>query len=202
MWPPQELTMIEATLDFTATCIVCENVFTPAELDSIEDYGDRLNQKKAVLAGREGPPDGDPSRIRITQTAALPFKPDTKWLYDRMQLIIRKVNQQVYQFDLQGFMEAFQYTVYHGTEGGHYDWHIDWGPNRVQRKLSASLQLTDPSRYEGCDLQFHGAREIETAPRDRGAVIVFPSFIQHRVTPCTKGTRKAIVAWTTGPQFK
>lgn len=65
-----------------------------------------------------------------------------------------------------------------------------------------SVQLTDPRHYEGCDLQFHGMREIETALRERGAVIVFPSFIQHRVTPCTKGTRKAIVVWTTGPQFK
>ena len=117
--------MTEATLDFTATCIVCENVFTSAELDSIEGYGDKLDQQKAVLAGRDGASEPDTSRIRITRTAALPFKPDIKWLYDRMQLIIRKVNQQVYQFDLQGFTEAFQYTVYHGTEGGHYDWHID-----------------------------------------------------------------------------
>ena len=194
--------MPETPLDITATCIVCENVFTPTELDNIESYGDSLQQQKAILAGQEDLPDSDTPRIRITRTAALPFKPEMKWLYDRMQLIIRKVNQQVYQFDLQGFTEAFQYTVYHGTEGGHYDWHIDWGPNRVQRKLSASIQLTDPSRYEGCDLQFHGARGIEPAPRDRGAVIVFPSFIQHRVTPCTKGARKAIVAWTTGPQFK
>jgi PKHD-type hydroxylase len=194
--------MSETLTDSTATCVVCENVFTPAELDSIERYGDGLNQQKATLAGEDWGRDSGAARIRITQTAALTLRAETKWLYDRMQVIIRKVNQQVYQFDLQGFTEAFQYTVYHGAEGGHYDWHIDWGPNRVQRKLSASLQLTDPSHYEGCDLQFHGARPIETAPRERGAVIVFPSFIQHRVTPCTKGTRKAIVAWTTGPQFK
>lgn len=194
--------MPETALNFAATCVVCESGFTPAELDSIESYGDSLNQQKATLAGEGWASNSGASRIRITRTAAITLKPEIKWLYDRMQVIIRKVNQQIYQFDLQGFTEAFQYTVYHGAEGGHYDWHIDWGPNRVQRKLSASLQLTDPSQYEGCDLQFHGAREIETAPRERGAVIVFPSFIQHRVTPCTKGTRKAIVVWTTGPQFK
>jgi PKHD-type hydroxylase len=192
--------MSESAPDSTTTCIVCENVFTPAELDSIERYGDALHQQKAKLAGEDW--DGDAARIRITRTAPLTLRPEIKWLYDRMQAIVRKVNQQVYQFELQGFAEAFQYTVYHGTEGGHYDWHIDWGPNLAQRKLSASVQLTDPSQYEGCDLEFHGARQIEVAPRDRGAVIVFPSFIQHRVTPCTKGTRKAIVAWTTGPQFK
>jgi PKHD-type hydroxylase len=194
--------MSETAFDCTATCVVCENVFTPAELDSIERYGDGLNQQIAMLAGEGWAQDSGAARIRITRTAALTPRPEIKWLYDRMQVIIRKVNQQVYRFDLQGFTEAFQYTVYHGAEGGHYDWHIDWGPNRAQRKLSASLQLTDPNHYEGCDLQFHGARQIETAPRERGAVIIFPSFIQHRVTPCIKGTRKAVVVWTTGPQFK
>ena len=194
--------MSEPAPDFTATCIVCENVFTPAELDRLEQYGDSLTQQKATLAGEAWAQDSDAARVRITRTAALTPGPDIKWLYDRMQVIIRKVNQQVYRFDLEGFGEAFQYTVYHGTEGGHYNWHLDWGPNRVQRKLSASIQLTDPAQYEGCDLQFHGVREIETAPRDRGAVIVFPAFIQHRVTPCTRGTRKAIVVWTTGPEFK
>lgn len=194
--------MSETASDFTATCIVCENVFTPAELDAIEQYGDRLGQQQATLAGEGWAGDSRQQRIRITRTAAITPTPEIKWLYDRMQAVIRKVNRQVYQFDLEGFREAFQYTVYHGAEGGHYDWHIDWGPNRVQRKLSASVQLSDPGHYEGCDLQFHGVREIETAPRERGAVIVFPSFIQHRVTPCTRGTRKAIVVWTSGPQFK
>lgn len=193
----------EATPDFTATCVVCDNVFTPAELDSIERRGDRLVQQTAVLAG-EGwtDQDADASRVRISRTAAMAPTPEIRWLYDRMQLVIRKVNQQVYKFDLSGFSENFQYSVYHGSEGGHYDWHIDWGLKQVQRKLSASLQLTDPSRYEGCDLQFHGLRQIESAPRNRGAVIVFPSFIQHRVTPCTKGTRKAVVAWTAGLPFR
>ena len=39
-----------------------------------------------------------------------------------MQAIIRKVNRQVCKFDLSGFAETFQYTVYHGSEGGHFNW--------------------------------------------------------------------------------
>jgi PKHD-type hydroxylase len=189
--------MSNAALDPTATCVVVEKVFTPAELDTIERYGDSLQQQEALLGSGSVA-----AKIRVTRTAALTFKPEIKWLYDRMQAIIRTVNGQAYQFNLEGFAEAFQYTVYHGAEGGHYDWHIDWGPNPAQRKLSATVQLTDPGQYEGCDLEFHGARGQEVAPRNRGAVIVFPAFIQHRVTPCTRGTRKSIVAWTTGPQFK
>ena len=103
---------------------------------------------------------------------------------------------------MRGALEDFQFTVYHASEGGHYDWHIDWGLAQVQRKLSASLQLSDPAQYEGCDLQFQGMRQVEAAPRDRGAVIVFPSFILHRVTPISSGTRKSLVVWASGPKFK
>ena len=70
------------------------------------------------------------------------------------------------------------------------------------RKLSLSLQLTDPSQYEGCDLQFQGGRRIETAPRTRGALIAFPSYVLHRVTPITRGVRKSLVCWVSGPEFR
>src|SRR5262249_4196911 len=124
------------------------------------------------------------------------------WLYDRIYAIIRSVNQQVYQFELQGFAEPFQYTVYHGTEGAHYDWHIDSGLKTKQRKLSLSLQLSGPSSYEVCYLQFHASQQIEPAPRDRGAAVVFPAYTLHRVSPITAGTRKALVVWVYGPKFK
>jgi PKHD-type hydroxylase len=116
--------------------------------------------------------------------------------------VIRTLNDKVWQFDLRGFSEDFQYTVYHGSEGGHYDWHVDLGDLAKLRKLSLSLQLTDASAYEGCELQIHDGRRVETAPRERGTVIVFPSYVLHRVTPITRGIRKAVVVWTTGPKFR
>ena len=184
-----------------STFAVWANAYTPAELDMIEALGDRLRAEKATVASLA--PEGVfHGRIRVTQTAWIALNAESKWIYDRMQGVIRALNDRVYQFDLRGFSEHFQYTVYHDSEGGHYDWHVDHGPLKVQRKLSISLQLTDPSHYEGCDLQFQAGKQIETAPRERGSVIAFPSYVLHRVTPCTKGTRKAVVVWTTGPKFK
>jgi PKHD-type hydroxylase len=193
--------MSDAPLDPVMTCIVCENAFTPAELDRIEELGDGLTQGKAAVAG-EGWNEGAVERLRVTRAAWIGRSPETKWLYDRIHAIFRAVNDQVYQFELLGFSEDFQYTVYHGAEGGHYDWHIDNGLKKVQRKLSMSLQLTDPARYEGCDLQFHAGQQVETAPRERGTAIVFPSYTLHRVTPITSGTRKSLVVWAAGPKFK
>jgi PKHD-type hydroxylase len=113
------------------------------------------------------------------------------------------LNAQTFQYDLRGFSDNFQYAVYHGNSGGHYDWHIDMIPlARGDRKLSISLQLSDPSHYEGCDLQFIAGDGVQTAPRDRGTLIVFPSYIMHRVTPATAGTRKSLVVWAAGPKFR
>ena len=185
----------------TSTFVVWANAFSLAELDRIEAYGDRLAVEAATVAS-ETPDGAVRGEIRITRTAWLFPNPETKWIYDRIQGVARALNDRVYQFALSGFSENFQYTVYHGSEGGYYGWHVDQGPLKARRKLSISVQLTDPSHYEGCDLQFQGGNKIETAPRDRGAVIAFPSYVLHRVTPCSGGTRKAIVAWTTGPQFR
>jgi PKHD-type hydroxylase len=193
--------MSEDDLHPTVTFAVWANAFTAGELDMIETLGDRLAAEKATLFS--GTPEGAQSEeIRVTQTAWIEPNAESKWIYDRMQGGARALNDRVYQFDLRGFSENFQYTIYHGSEGGHYDWHADHGRLKVPRKLSITLQLTDPSQYEGCDLQFRASNRIETAPRDRGSVIAFPSYILHRVTPCTKGTRKSVVVWTTGPLFK
>jgi PKHD-type hydroxylase len=174
--------------------------FTPAELDRIEAYGDRLTPEKATVAAEiEGKEDDS---TRISRTAWIARNAETEWFYDRMERLARTLNDRVWQFALSGFSELFQYTIYDGPERAHFDWHVDQGYVAVQRKLSISLQLTDGAQYEGCDLQFHGRKPIDNAPRERGVVVAFPSYVLHRVTPIVSGTRKAVVIWVTGPKFK
>jgi PKHD-type hydroxylase len=184
----------------TITFVPWANAFTPEELDRIERYGDVLPLTEAGLAKDTASDVRD--RIRITRTAWLEGIEENKWIYDRVQQIAMMINAMAYRFDLSGFSERIQYSVYHGTEGGHYDWHVDQGPLGIRRKLSLTLQLTDPSQYEGGDLQFLAGSQTETAPRDRGMLIAFPSYGVHRVAPVTSGTRKSLVIWITGPQFR
>ena len=90
----------------------------------------------------------------------------------------------------------------YGSED-HFDWHLDFGPGAIsERKLSITVQLSDEDAYEGGDLEFMVNKEYVKAPREQGTVIVFPSFIMHRVTPVTKGTRESIVGWIAGPPFR
>jgi PKHD-type hydroxylase len=193
--------MSESDYHPTVPFALWANAFSPAELDRIEALGDALTAQEATIASAPSE-NVVKEKVRVTRTAWLAPSPDSKWIYERMQRIVRTLNDRVYRFDLSGFSESLQYTVYHASESGHYDWHVDHGPLGTRRKLSISVQLSDPSSYEGCDLEFHAGNTREIAPRERGTVIAFPSYVLHRVTPCTKGTRKAIVAWTTGPQFR
>lgn len=115
-------------------------------------------------------------------------------------------NRNAFGFDI-SYLNDIQYTTYYADKSGKYDWHHDtfWGnPTAFDRKISLVIQLSDPQDYEGGDFeidpQYEGlpAEEI----RAKGTVIVFPSFIRHRVTPVTKGVRRSLVCWIEGPKFR
>ncbi|HEY0107797.1 MAG TPA: 2OG-Fe(II) oxygenase [Rhizomicrobium sp.] len=180
------------------TFAVCDDVFAPQELDGLAQLGDRLVQRRAQVTAQG---QHDPA-LRITQVAWITPEPEHRELFARIGTAVRRLNAQFFGFDITE-LEPLQYTVYHGAEGGHYGWHVDAGPNTpAPRKLSLSIQLSEPGAYAGCDLQFQSGPKIDTAPRTRGAVIAFPSFFLHRVTPILSGTRKALVVWANGPQFR
>ena len=171
-------------------------VLTADEIDAVVAYGDRVLQEAAEV-GR-----GISSSVRVTRIAWLEHNADTNFFYHRIAQVVHELNRRAFHFDVTG-LEKIQYSVYKSSEGGHYDWHIDTGPeNPKPRKLSMSIQLTDPSTYAGCDLQFQVAQKVDVAPRERGTCICFPSFFRHRVTPITSGTRRALVAWASGPEFR
>jgi len=104
-------------------------------------------------------------------------------------------------------MQNSQLTRY--KEGEFYSWHRDGGGDHLYnqggnvRKLSMTVCLNDD--YEGGELQFcsYGQTEhtIDSPPQGKGTVIVFPSFIDHQVSPVTKGIRYSCVTWFTGPPF-
>jgi PKHD-type hydroxylase len=99
--------------------------------------------------------------------------------------------------------EETQIGRYKSTDEGYYDWHIDAGApkNGIQRKLSCVILLNDPSEFEGGILQLKGMEDQNVLDK-QGSIIVFPSFIEHKVTPVTKGVRYSAVTWASGPSFR
>jgi PKHD-type hydroxylase len=64
------------------------------------------------------------------------------------------------------------------------------------------LQLSDPSQYEGGNLQVMTGGEPTNVSKQRGLIAVFPAYTLHQVTPVTQGTRQSLVAWISGPPFR
>jgi predicted 2-oxoglutarate/Fe(II)-dependent dioxygenase YbiX len=102
-------------------------------------------------------------------------------------------------YKLSGLQDV-QYLEYH--EGGKYDWHSDIGSGIASmRKISISWVLNEG--FEGGDLQFFGdGGEIVTYNSTPNKLVSFTSFLNHRVTPVTKGIRKCVVAWCFGESWR
>jgi PKHD-type hydroxylase len=123
------------------------------------------------------------------------------WIYDKLAQACMQVNTNRYKFEVLGFQTELQLANYEGQ--GFFDWHMDFGAGDISnRKLSITVQLSDPEEYEGGELQFMINQNVITAPKDKGTAIIFPSFALHRVTPVTKGSRKSIVGWIAGPPYR
>jgi PKHD-type hydroxylase len=129
--------------------------------------------------------------------------PDTRPIFDRLSEAVEQVNAASFGFDLFGFAEPVQYTVYEAPSVG-YDWHLDMigSAAGLQRKLSLTVQLSDGADYDGGDLELRDGARVVQAPRGAGTVVAFPGWALHRVTPVTRGVRRSLVAWVGGPGFR
>ena len=128
------------------------------------------------------------------------------WIYRKVSNLVATVNNTHFQYDLIGF-DAIQYTIYDTKDkNGFYDCHKDIviHDGGTIRKLSFTIQLSDPSEYEGgevliYDNNLHTPFEVS---KQKGTVMAFPSYLLHEVKPVTKGIRKSLVVWVVGPAFK
>lgn len=181
--------------------VTWDNAFSDEEMDKIVEYVSSLPEMQAVVHTHDGP--ASPPEIRVSNVAWVGLNEQSQWIYDRLAFIARQVNGQFYKFDLYGFSEDMQYTIYNGSDEGHYTWHVDCGvENSPPRKLSFVVQLSDPADYEGGDLEVFTSTEPTKVTKKRGLLTAFPSYTLHRVTPVTSGVRRTLVVWTCGPAFK
>lgn len=174
---------------------VVNEAFTEEELGWIDNL-------QALYPFQEAKVIGDNNNIRKSEIKWM--HPDDKsfWVYEKLSQYIEQANNSLWKFDLQSIIDSIQYTVYH-EGGGHYDWHIDIGPNTINhRKVSITIQLSDPNEYEGGDLEIWAGGDFKTIERKKGCAILFPSFLMHRITPVTKGTRRSLVLWVGGEHYK
>lgn len=124
-------------------------------------------------------------------------------IYELIWPFVWEANRCAFNVDISNIFEV-QFTEYDATEEQYYKWHhdINWTSDAgFDRKLSVIIQLTDSDLYEGGDFQFQNIKSPDGL-RTKGAVMVFPSYLEHQVTPVTKGTRHSLVTWVEGPRWR
>ena len=196
---------------------------TPKFCDDVIAYA---NSQKEVMARTGGYDDKklnnqEIKNMQIKRKSDLVWLNDT-WIYKELHPYVHEANKFAgWNFEWER-SESCQFTKYKHNQ--YYDWHCDgWDkpydrPNNPEhgkiRKLSMTCQLTDGSEYTGGELEFdfrnydphmrdesqHLRRAKEILPK--GSIIVFPSFVWHRVKPVTAGTRYSLVVWHLGKPFK
>ena len=171
------------------------NAFTAEECKKIVEICSKLELQKAVID--QGKLD---ERVRKSDIVFLPITDDTRWIFERCTHVVNIVNEKYFNYDLIAIKEI-QYTVY--EDGGFYGKHVDtMYESYGTRKLSFSIQLTDPAEYEGGDLLLHYKAEPVIAKKEQGVMTAFHSQTLHEVTPVLKGKRIALVGWVIGPRFR
>ena len=190
---------------------VCDDIVRYAK--SIQDqmavtggYGDKKLNKKEVQDLKKK---RDSDIVWLNET----------WIYNAIHPFIHQANRDAnwnFQWD---FSESCQFTKYKKNQ--YYDWHCDsWdkpyekkghpSDGRI-RKLSVTVTLSDPKDYKGGELEFD-FRDKEPSKKQnvrkckeilpKGSLVVFPSFIWHRVCPIKSGERNSLVIWNLGYPFK
>lgn len=179
--------------------------FSNVEIRNVLRVSKLYDYKEAMIASEEEIGEKQDESIRKSQIKWMPPELDkTEWIYEKLMSFALNANLDLWKFDLTSIRDAIQYTEYDGNEQGGYDWHMDMGRFPYShRKISITVQLSDPDDYEGGDLEiWAGGVEPIKAPRQKGAVVLFPSYLMHRVTPVTKGVRKSLVLWVGGNTLK
>lgn len=199
--PPDQRLLVSETND----------VFTAKEIDQLE----ALALSSCDQLGQVGSAVGPGKVIENFRRSKVHWlnKDKWSWVYDRLWAHVKDVNAKHYGVDVHDLRRplrvnekqgsrSLQLSRYDVGQAGHYTWHLDISRNRWVRKLSVVVQLSDPATYGGGKLQAKtGVGTVDMLGR-RGTVFVFPSWVLHRVTPVSSGTRCSLVGWYHGPQWR
>ena len=189
-----------------------DSVISPRICDHIIKHALTLKDNLGTIGGTKKEPSNldkkDLKQLYKKRKSHIVWLND-QWVYKEIHPYIHLANKNAgwnFQWD---WSESSQFTKY--TKGQYYGWHIDSMeiPTKGKiRKLSSIVLLSDPSKYKGGNLQFNfknkelsnnivNCKEL----KNRGTIVVFPSFLWHRVKSVTKGIRYSLVSWHLGNPF-
>ena len=175
---------------------VFKSAFNDKEINYIKNISKKYNSEQGTISNYVD------KTYRSSNIKWIPYNSYTSWIYDKLNNLIDMANEECWNFDLYDKTEQIQYGEYDANNKGHYDFHMDVSDKSINRKISLSVQLSDEDEYSGGELEFFTNRDIRQATKEKGSVIIFPSYLMHRVKNVTSGNRKSLVLWRHGPPLK
>jgi hypothetical protein len=168
---------------------VISDFLTQEEVDAVTSLEKKLMFSKDQINGKNK-----------ADIAILPPNQDTQWLFDKFSALVGRINIDFFMYDIDGF-DAFAYTKYKkGQEcGWHYD--VDFAFLNWERKISASIMLTDPEEYLGGEIEIMGTGdpgEVMPIKPNLGSIVFHAPWMPSRITTVTSGTRKSLNVWVMG----
>ena len=124
-------------------------------------------------------------------------------LFKKLNDAIKVANKQYFNYEIES-IDILRFLKY-GIDSN-YTWHTDIGRSETSlRKLTAIIQLSEENDYDGGELEFGITNSADgslvSGKKSQGTLIIFPSFLSHRVTPIKKGFRYSIITWMEGDTF-
>jgi len=184
------------TEDLIRDFIFYERFFSEQETKSIIDLSETVKKKKSGIHQKNVV-----SESRKSESCHILPSIDSEWLFRKLEDIILLANCDYFGFEISGFEGGLELISYKKT-GDYFDWHPDRGFKAPIRKLSFVVQLSPEDSYSGCNLELMVSSTPEIMPKSIGTVVIFPSFVMHRVSPLVAGLRQSLVGWITGPSFR
>jgi PKHD-type hydroxylase len=124
-------------------------------------------------------------------------------LLDKLRQRVLDVNKNYFGFNLfeTSDFEILHYNTYRSENSSEYGWHTDACKNECYDfKLTALLNLSEEYAGGEFELFLNGPKEIVeySVP---GTLLIFPSWIPHRVKPTTAGCRMSLSQFYSGPNI-
>ena len=189
--------------------VVVDAAFDADECDAIVQLAEGWSPEASTVGTDDEGVEVD--SIRTATTRWLPVDDaEIRWVTERIAAIVDHANTS-WDLELVGFAEDLQFTTYDRV-GDFYTWHQDGLDGGVaDRKLAVVVQLSEPSTYEGAELELfdvlvdldaNALDDWRVRTRAIGTAVVFPAWEYHRVTPLDGGVRHSLVSWISGPRVR
>tara|TARA_R110000803_G_scaffold82641_1_gene148830 strand:+ start:2487 stop:3071 length:585 start_codon:yes stop_codon:yes gene_type:complete len=182
-------------------------LFSSKFCDYVIQTGNSLQDQQAEIGGDLNSQEKGSKNLK-TRNSNVVWIENKDILYPIMKVMqeANKASGWNFNLDLNLDLKA-QFTKY--AKGQHYDWHCDSSASNRNRKLSFTLNLSDPDTYKGGDFEFNYKDDTKNkrieklkVAKEKGSCIIFPSFLYHRVTPVKKGIRYSLVVWLMGDNWR